>query len=107
MSVFAGIFGAAMLAGSIAMPVEWAEARSTRALVAGAGGLRDGEPLFLHRLLAPSLGFYAGRIPVHVPSRFKTNMRSGIARSIAVLRASTRLRASSALFRSVMSRPTP
>ena len=29
----------------------------------------EGETLYLHRIIAPSLGFYAGRVPVYVPSR--------------------------------------
>jgi hypothetical protein len=47
-----------------------AEARSTRALVAGAGSIPPGETIYSHRVLAPSLGFYTGRVPVSVPARY-------------------------------------
>lgn len=63
------VLAVALFSASRLLPVTWAEERSTRALVREAGDLPGGEPVYLHRLLAPSLGFYTGRIPVRVPAR--------------------------------------
>jgi 4-amino-4-deoxy-L-arabinose transferase-like glycosyltransferase len=66
----ASVSGALLLAGVLLLPLTMAEARSTRALVAGAGTIPRDEPIYTHRLLAPSLGFYTGRVPVAVPARY-------------------------------------
>ncbi len=65
----AGAWGALLVAALHLVPVPWAEERSTRALVREAGIEDPAGPLYLHRLLAPSLGFYTGRVPVPVPAR--------------------------------------
>jgi 4-amino-4-deoxy-L-arabinose transferase-like glycosyltransferase len=66
----ASVSGALLLAGVLLLPLRWAEARSTRALVAGAGSIPPSETIYTHRILAPSLGFYTGRVPVSVPARY-------------------------------------
>jgi hypothetical protein len=64
------LMGTALMAGTLLIPSAWAEERSTRALVLEAGRPEPGTPLYLHRILAPSLGFYSGRIPTYVPARY-------------------------------------
>lgn len=65
----AALFGAALLAGLLSIPLEVAETRSTRGLVAASGGIPPGETIYTHRVLVPSLGFYTRRVPVDVPAR--------------------------------------
>jgi len=53
----------ALVGGAILIPEEFADVRSTRALVTQAGLHRTEEPVYAHRILRPSLGFYLGRSP--------------------------------------------